>query len=156
MHVGAALYLDEYSATRADLIQRVSDSLGTYFETRSYGAGVEHIVIGIICQQLPPGFEAFTKERGPRFKARDVVPLLDGTKEELRNVFSYDVKFDTERYERFCSASEREALGVLIEILVASLSKLNALPKRVKSFDVDRFRTDAREHLEDVARRGIY
>ncbi len=120
-----------------------SNSLKEYFINKSYGEELNHFLIGIIC--VKPEFESFFKVRKPRYKAVDNIKLFDGGTTELIGVYGYDIKLN---FEEFVSANEIESKKILAQEILNSLSNLDALPKKVKDFDKERFKADMEQFFK--------
>jgi len=107
MDFGVALEVDAEAYRRSDLVHGISNSLSRYLRDKEYGGGIEHLVLGFICEKVPPGFESFEKqERKPKFQSRELVPLLGGGRKELRNTYTYDIKVDPARYKGFVHGTD--------------------------------------------------
>lgn len=120
-----------------------SNSLKEYFINKSYGEGINHFLIGIIC--VKPEFESFFKVRKPRYKAIDNIKFFDGNKTELIGVYGYDIRLN---FEEFVSASETESKKILATEILNSLTNLDVLPKKVKDFDKERFKEDIEQFFK--------
>lgn len=151
MDFGIAIETDVEGFRRTPLVQRVCDSLRDCLRDKKLGSGVERVTVGFICERIVPGFESFARrERKPKFKARQVVELIGGGSEELTNTFSYDVKLNPVQYEQFITASESEALRLFADVLIGSLTKLDALPAEVEDFDVEGFKSAVTACLREL------
>lgn len=147
MNFGIAIETDLEAGGRWALIQSFSDRLAAFLADKSYGDDVENLNVGAICLRPVPGFEEFSKERKPKYLVRQNVKLLDGSSKTVDKLFSYDFKFDLESYEKFVKGTEEEALVILAKLFVNSLSNFEKLPKKVKSFDLVRFKSDITDYL---------
>lgn len=134
--------LDFRADKKSALIQRFSDSLKDEFKDKNYGEDIENIYIGFICVRTVPGFELFSAKRKPKYVSVQRFTTLDGSKMEIKNTFSFDIKFDGELYDNFVNATDSESIKLLEGELIESLSSFNSLPKKVKKFDVEQFRSD--------------
>lgn len=92
-----------------------------------------------------PGYEDWFKVRKPRYQAISKVKMLDGNIKEQRGVFTYDVKLD---FETFVSATEEGSRKILAIEILNSLFNLDALPKKVKDFDKERFKEDIEQFFK--------
>lgn len=120
-----------------------SNSLKEYFFNISYGEEINHFLIGIIC--VKPEFEQFFKVRKLRYQAVSKVKLLDGNILEQRGVCTYDIKLN---FAKVVSAKDEESKKILAQEILKSLSNLEALPKKVKDFDKERFKEDMEQYLK--------
>lgn len=154
MNVGIALETDVEAYGRSHLIDELSDHLTKYFSDKSYGQDIEKVDIGVICKRVRPGFEAFSKVRKPKYVEREVVDLIGGGTREYTNVFGFDVRFEESAYKDFISANEEIAVAALLSTLMESISNLELLPKRIKNFDKEKFKTDFEKCLQEWGRVG--
>lgn len=115
----------------------LSNSLKDYFREKNYGDELNHFLIGIIC--VKGEFESFFTVRKPKYKAVDRIKLFDGNTTELIGVYRYDIKLN---FEEFISTTETEGRKVLAREILNSLSNLDAIPKKVKDFDKEKFKSD--------------
>lgn len=147
MNFGISIETDLEADNKSLLIQWVSDSLEGFLKDKSYGEGIQNYQIGFICSRPIPGFEAFSKIRKPKYMEVQKVKLLDGSTKEIEKAYSYDVELDLASYQAFVAASEKDALVIIYTSLVASLSNLDTLPKKVRDFDVSKFKSDLISYL---------
>lgn len=147
MKFGITIEIDLEANSKSALIQKVSDSLEGHFRDKDYGSDIENLYVGFICQRPMPDFESFFKERKPKYVSSQSVELHDGGRQVIRNAFSYDVRLNAESYEQFVRAPEAEALALLADSLIESLSNFDALPKKVRGFDVEAFKLEVVNHL---------
>jgi hypothetical protein len=130
------------SQNKTNLIILLSDKLSEFLLDKDYGNDLIQIYIRIIC--VAPEFDWFSTIRKPRYKffgkhVRDGVEIVED------RVFSFSVKID---YETFKNQTDEENNKMLASKILGSLSNLDALPKKVKDFDKERFREDMRTFLE--------
>jgi len=149
MEFGLTQEIDAEAESKSVLINSLSSLLESYFSNKEYGKGIEHFLIGIICVRSRPGYEDWFKVRKPKYKAVDKIKMPDGRVNELHGVYSYDIKLD---FERFVNSSNNESEKLLASEILNSLSHLDALPKKVKDFDEERFKSDLQEFFQE---RGI-
>jgi len=147
INFGMAIETDLEADGRSDLIHDFSNEIASFLQERSYGDEIKNYSVGIICLRPVQGFEEFSKERKPKFISSQVIRLIDGSSKVLEKLYSYDIKFDSGSYERFVSGSEEDALRVLKELFVNSLSNLDKLPKKISSFDSRGFKSDVIDYL---------
>ena len=134
---------------RAKLVTKVSKHLEDRLRNEDFGEGVQNFYIGLIWQRVPKGFEKFEKEeRAARYAVKESERIF-GRIEEFRNLFEYDIKLTDPQYGRFVEGSESEAQALLVDLLVGSLTKLDAIPAAV-NFDVPRFRAAVIRHLHEL------
>ena len=111
-----------------------------------YGQSIQNFFIGCICVKQRPGYEDWFKIRKPKYKDVDKIRLLDGSLKESYGVFSYDIKLN---FETFINTTEEESKRLLASEILTSLPNLDALPKKVKDFDKERFRTDIEQFFKE-------
>lgn len=139
MVFGITQDIDAEAESKSVLINSLSSLLKSYFSNKEYGKGIEHFFIGVICVKYRPGYEDWFKVRKPKYKVVDKIKMPDGRVNELQGVYSYDIKLD---FERFVNSSDDESEKLLASEILNSLSHLDALPKKVKDFDKERFKAD--------------
>lgn len=124
-------------------VNSVSDSFEEYFENRHYGDDLNDLLIMLIC--VAPRFEQFFKPEKPKYKKCKEVRSQHGTLlEPPANRLSYDIKLDFAQYNK--ADDVKKLLG---KDLLDSLEIIPAI-KRIKDFDLDRFRGDLKELLEKI------
>ena len=69
----------------------------------------------------------------------------------MQNTFSYDVRLSQDQYDQFAGAEDGEALRILVEVLLSSLSKTDKLSKQAPDFDIETFRTDMESACRSLA-----
>jgi hypothetical protein len=148
MNIGFAIEIDIEADEKSALVQRFSDLLSDEFKDKSYGEDIENVYIGFICLRTVPGFESFSATRKPKYIAIQQVQLLDGSTKEIKNTFTFDIKLDSESYDVFVKAEDSEAIKLLKSKLLESLSSFDSLPKKMKKFDVDLFKSDITNFLK--------
>jgi len=137
--------IDAEAESKSVLINSLSGLLKSYFSNKEYGKDIEHYFIGIICVRYRPGYEDWFRIRKPKYKAVDKIKMPDGKYLQLHGVYSYDIKLD---FERFVNSSEKESKKLLASEILNSLSYLDALPKKVKDFDKERFKSDMEQFFK--------
>ena len=118
------------------LIAELTDELKLFFSDKEYGEGIKYYTIGLIC--VKPEFEFFYKIRKQRYRKTEIIKLDEKTI-TLTNTFGYDIKMD---YATYINASDKEGLQLFASKIMESLSYLEKLPKHVKDFDKERFKSD--------------
>lgn len=147
MNFGISQEIDVEAQEKSSVIIFLSDKLKGYLSDRDYGQDVQNIFIGCICVKPREGYEEWFKIRKPRYKAIDKIKLLDGNTVELIGVYGYDIKLD---FDVFVSATETESRKILAQEILNSLSNLDALPKKVKDFDKEKFKSDMEQFLRNT------
>ena len=120
------------------LIAELTNDLELFFSDKEYGKGIKYYTIGLIC--VRPEFEIFHKVKKQRYRKTETIESLDGkSKITFTNTFGYDIKMD---YATYINASDKEGLQLFASKIMESLSYLEKLPKHVKDFDKERFKSD--------------
>lgn len=145
MNFGITQEIDVQAGTKSDIVISLSESLGDFLSDIDYGNDIQNFFIGCICVMKRPGYEDWFKVRKPRYQAISKVKLLDGSVKQQKGVFTYDIKLD---FEAFVSATDEESKRILALEILKSLSNLDALPKKVKDFDKEQFKTDIEQFFK--------
>lgn len=125
---------------KVQIIHHLSNEMEAIFSNKHYGNDLVEILIHIIC--VAPEFDWFSKIRKPRFTtSRNYVK--DGMVINIDRLFAYDLKLD---FDLFRQQNDTENTHYLAKELISSLNNFDALPKKVKDFDKDRFKADM-EHF---------
>lgn len=157
MRFGISLEIDSRASENSSVVQTTDELLRAYFESRSYGIGIDSIYVGFICVESKPGFEKFFQPRRPRYVVDDKVEMLDGSVKSIGNTYSYDIKVPDNLYEDFAAGDKSVAFAILKTLLIESISNFENLKKRGKKFEVDKFKRDLVNELNDLeARKGFF
>ena len=146
MNFGISQEIDVDAQEKSSLIIFLSDTLKEYLSKRDYGQDVQNIFIGCICVKPREGFEEWFKIRKPKYKEIEKIKLLDNSIKEFKGTFSYDIKLN---FDEFVSATETESRRILAQEILNSLSNLDALPKKVKDFDKEKFKSDIEQLFKE-------
>ena len=120
------------------IIQKLIDELKLFFSDKDYGEGIKHYTICLIC--VRPEDEFFFGFKKQRYRKTQSIETLDGKgKTILTNTFGYDIKMD---YDTYMNASDKEGLQLFASKIWNLFSYLEKLPKHVKDFDKERFKSD--------------
>ncbi len=146
MKIKIACEIESEAAIKCGLVDLLENEFEKYFSNKFYGEGVLNIIIGFICIKTRPGYENWHKIRKPRFKSHSVVKLvtIEGSYAETKNLFVWDVKLDYDVYDDFINLSDTESNQILAKEFWKSLSNLDALPRKVKDFNKEKFKEDMR------------
>lgn len=148
MEFGITQEVDNKSGDKSYLVQKVSDNLETFLKNRSYGEDVETFLIGFVAIKTKPGYEEWYKERKPKYIDYKVIKSFTNQPIEIRKKYGYDIKFDYELYDEFVNGTEEESSKLLARKILESFSHLDKLPKKIKDFDKDKFKSDVEEFFE--------
>lgn len=127
----------------SDVLTNLSQKLKKYFSSRSYGESIKSFMIGIIC--VKPEFESFFKVRKPKY-VESKVEVHNGILVEVKNCYSYDIKLD---YTTMTNLSREAVERLLASEIIMSLTYIDALPKKIKDFDKERFKSDMKDYFEE-------
>lgn len=149
MEFGITQEVDNKSGDKSYLVQKISDNLENFLKNRSYGEDVETFLIGFVAIKTKPGYEEWYKERKPKYiDYRLTKSRLTGLPLETIKQYSYDIKFDYELYDEFVNGTEEESCKLLARKILDSFSHLDKLPKKIKDFDKEKFKSDVEEFFK--------
>ncbi|MBY0067110.1 MULTISPECIES: hypothetical protein [Empedobacter] len=149
MEFDIILESDNKSYEKKKSIDFISQSLAGFLKNRSYGEDVETFLIGFVAIKTKPGYEEWYKERKPKYiDYRLTKSRLTGLPLETIKQYSYDIKFDYELYDEFVNGTEEESSKLLARKILDSFSHLDKLPKKIKDFDKDKFKSDVEEFFK--------
>ena len=135
--------VDTRSGKKSDIIQKVSDDLGNYLKNKNYGSDIETFLIGFVGIKTKPGYEEWYKERKPKYiDYKASKNRITGLPMEIIKTYSYDIKFDYDLYDEFVEASDENSKKILILKILDSFTHLDKLPKKIKNFDAEKFKSD--------------
>ena len=125
--------------------------LEKHFLTLNYGPDVEEIVIAFTLIKTKPGYEEWCKPKRPKYTEyggwRTFGP--EGPKDrEIKKEFFIDIRIDGDLYDAFIEANEEQAKCILAREILNSLELLDKLPKRLKQFDKERFKSDVSDYFQ--------
>lgn len=132
------------SEDKTNLIIGLSHKLSEYFSAKHYGDDLVQIYIRIIC--VSREFDWFSTERMPKYVSYRKYVNRDGIEIIEDRVLSFSKKID---YESFKNQSDDENKKMLASAILDSLSNLDALPKKVKDFDKERFKEDVKAFFDE-------
>ena len=121
------------------------DYLESVFIDRSYGKDIENISIVIILIRHIPGYEAWYKPRRPKYiEHYESVSYITGepVRWEWNKRFVIEIRFNNDVYDEFLKADDEQSKRIIARETLKALELLDKVPKRLKDFDKERFRTD--------------
>lgn len=121
------------------------DYLESVFIDRSYGKDIENISIVIILIRHIPGYEAWDKPRRPKYiEHYESVSYITGepVRWEWNKRFVIEIRFNNDVYDEFLKADDEQSKRIIARETLKALELLDKVPKRLKDFDKERFRTD--------------
>lgn len=136
MKLGVSVNVSIEVEDKTQIIHSLFNELEMNFSKKNYGKGLLQIIIEIVC--LSPEFEEFFPLRKPKYiELKEYVTEGINIKDE--KLFTYSLKIDFILFKNQTIQANKHLLA--LEIL-KSLSNLDALPKKVKDFDKERFKAD--------------
>lgn len=148
MEFGITQELDTGTNKKSNLIQEISDNLESFLKNKNYGKDVETFLIGFVGIRTKPGYEEWYKERKPKYIDYKVIKSFTNQPIEIRKKYGYDIKFDYELYDEFVNGTEEESSKLLARKILDSFSHLDKLPKKIKDFDKEKFKSDVEEFFK--------
>lgn len=143
MKLGVSVNVSIEVEDKTQIIHSLFNELEMNFSKKNYGKGLLQIIIEIVC--LSPEFEEFFPLRKPKYiELKEYVTEGINIKEE--KLFTYSLKIDFILFKNQTIQANKHLLA--LEIL-KSLSNLDALPKKVKDFDKERFKADMEAFLKN-------
>jgi len=136
--------IDVEAELKGKLISSLSDDLAKYLKNKKYGVSISNFLIGCVCVKTRPEYEDWFKIRKPKYKEVEKLILLDGSIDEMKGVYSYDIQLD---FDKFINNTDENSVKLLVNEILSSMSHLDKLPKKVKDFDKDSFLKDIKEFL---------
>lgn len=115
------------------------------FEDQSYGPDILNVVIVIILIRHEPGYEAWYKTRRPKYiEHYESVSYITGepVRWEWNKRFVIEIRFNNDVYDEFLKADDEQSKRIIARETLKALELLDKVPKRLKDFDKERFRTD--------------
>ena len=138
--------LDSPMQTKSDWLQDFSkQNLIPAFKGKYYGQDILNIAIVIILIQHLPGYEAWDKPRRPKYiEHYESVSYITGepVRWEWNKRFVIEIRFNNDVYDEFLKADDEQSKRIIARETLKALELLDKVPKRLKDFDKERFRTD--------------
>ena len=121
------------------------------FLTLDCGPDVEEIVIAFALLKTIPGHTEQYKPRHPKFTEYGGWKTFgpDGPKDrEIKKRFFIDRRIDGDLFNEFIEADEEQAKCILAREILQSLELLDNLPKRLKQFDKECFKSAVSDYFQ--------
>ena len=138
--------LDSPMQTKSDWLQDFSkQNLIPAFKGKYYGQDILNIAIVIILIRHLPGYEAWDKPRRPKYiEHYESVSYITGepVRWEWNKRFVIEIRFNNDVYDEFLKADDEQSKRIIARETLKALELLDKVPKRLKDFDKERFRTD--------------
>ncbi|GAA0875034.1 hypothetical protein GCM10009118_14420 [Wandonia haliotis] len=149
MNFSIALRIDAFSMgedmakKKSFIINDFSKQINAYIKVRDYGNDIYQYLVSIDVVNPSEGYEHLYKDFKPKYtEYKALINKFSGDKMEIEKQFHYSIKITGELFDEFISTTETEGRKILAQELLKSLSNLDALPKKVKDFDKERFKAD--------------
>lgn len=123
------------------IIHDLFNDLSIYFSEKKYGKDINEIIVGITC--IAPEFERFHLNKKPCYISYKEY-FIDGIKIVEEKLFTYSFSVD---YECFKGSSEMENRRNIAYEIIESLENLEKIPKKVKDFNREKFKSDLKIFL---------
>jgi hypothetical protein len=150
MKILLALTLDKDAQPKAAIVNNFFREIDAFIQRKNYGSGVLEYLI--ICRIINPpiGFEHLHKDFKPKFiELKTLTNKLTGEPLNIEKQFSYSIKVQGEKFKDFILATEIDSKKILAVEILNSLSNLDALPKKVKDFDKEKFKADIEQFFKE-------
>lgn len=132
------------------IVNELSNSMNSYLIKQDYGDSILEYEIILYVVNMPVGYEHLFKDFKPKFTEHKVLTNKHtGDTFELNKYFNYSVKITGNTYTGFVTGTEEESKKILAFEILNSLSNLDALPKKVKDFDKEKFKSDMQEFFKE-------
>lgn len=146
--------VDANISHQRDALNLFSSIVQSYFKDKSYGTDVYTISIGIIMVRMEPGYEAWYKPRKPRYiKYKEIIPRKEWSNIREKIIIEKELCLETrlsnDVYDQLCNASEEDSWRIFANELLKALRLLDELPKKIKDFNKEQFKDDAKRFLVD-------
>lgn len=143
MELKVALTLGTEVQSKGQLINELFSEINEFVQNRNFGNGTSEYLIICYIINPPKGYEHLFVEFKPKFiEYKSLTNKLTEESFVIERQFSYRMKIDGEKFDKFVNASVENSRKLLSSEILKSLSNLNALPGKVKDFDKERFRAD--------------
>ena len=156
MEISLSLTIDSHSMGESEaqkksiLIRELFEQINSYIKIRDYGNGVYKYLIILYVANPPKGWEHLYKDFKPKYTHYKLLTnKFTGTKLEIEKQFDYSLKINDKLFETFTNSTDEESKKLLAQEILKSLSNLDALPKKVKAFDKERFKIDMENFFKE-------
>lgn len=151
MHFTIALAVDTRAGIKSHILTNLSIYLKKSFEDKDYGADFLKYTLGFTSVLAPEGYGHFFEKKKPLYVSdRMTKNKFTGEKYHMFKLFINSIVIEPDEYEDFVSGTDLHSLAMVKAKILASLSNLDQLPKKVKDFDKERLRLDMKNLLEQA------
>ena len=134
---------------KSAIVYELAKSINEYIRQFDYRGISEYAIIMYIVNP-PIGSEHLFKYLKPKFIEHKVLRnKYTGELFEINKYFNYSVKITGKTYSSFVRGTEEESKKILATTILKSLSQLDALPKKIKDFDKERFKRDLEQFFKE-------
>ncbi|MBK1880722.1 hypothetical protein JIN87_27820 [Pelagicoccus mobilis] len=155
MDFGVAFYTDSDLSSASATIREFSERLGRELDGIDFGTDVENVSIGLILVRTRQGYdENWFAEKKPRHRKLQKISLIDGGTKELRNIFSYYIKFTNEEIDAI-STSASKAIEIFCIRLTDSLTNFETPSMKKRNFDLKKFRETILEFIRTEQNKSV-
>lgn len=149
MDFKVVLTLSKDAQNKSALINNLFSDINNFVVDGKYGEGIYEYLVSLYVINPPIGYEHLHKDFIPKYTEYKLVNnKFIGKKLEIKKQFHYSIKIDGKAYSNFLKASEEENKKLLAKEILKSLSNLDKLPKKVKDFDKERFKSDMEQFFK--------
>jgi len=125
------------------------DQLSEYFNEKEYGNDVQNISLKLTIVNPPKGFEHLFKILPPKYIADKMIKnSYTNQMINFKHHFFCSLTIIGDEFLALKSLSEEDFKKFLTRKIVESLMAIDKLPKKVKNFDKERFKTDMQNFLK--------
>jgi hypothetical protein len=128
MYFGLSSELSRDILCKAPIIKEISDNIVSFFEGKSFGAGIQTLTIGILC--VSAEFEFFFKVRKKYSKQKKLC--------------EYDIKID---YSTLKKADSQESKLIVLDQISKSFGVMDEL--FIPNFDIEQFKKTFESFVKD-------
>lgn len=142
--------IDQRFLSLTTFINSLSNEISFFLSEKDYGSHVKEIVVGLNCVQPPQGYEHLFKLKKPFYvDNKSIINKYTGEVILLEKYFFYDFKVSDILLAKFETVSDFEKNKIIVKELIESFDLINNLPKKVKDFDLAKFKNDLEDYLKE-------
>lgn len=135
--------LDAKIEHKLSVIETFSNEINIEFRNKNYGNSIDDFNLICILVKTKPGYEDWYIPKKPKYIEYKIYRnKLTGQELEIKNQYSIEFKIDNKLYDKFEVASDKESKKILAEKILESFKHLDKLPKKIKNFDAEKFKSD--------------
>ncbi|MDN5215688.1 hypothetical protein QQ020_26660 [Fulvivirgaceae bacterium BMA12] len=143
MNFGLVRHVTDDVRQKTAFINEWNEALKLFFKGKEYGNDIESFVIGITC--VSEKFEQFFKLKRPTY-TESKIETHDGISIEIKKTFEYSLRLD---YKTIINANDQRRMSLSASEIINSLDHFDSLPKKVKDFDRERFKSDLERFFKE-------